>query len=103
MNQSKSQILGRRTDGTAAAASVADEIRHVGPVTSLEHMHAAVLDNAVQLASMGERDAAVAGRRPFPDVAAEILNAKRVGTVVAAGLRLGIGGAPGRGFLWVSP
>src|SRR5690606_26473038 len=80
-DQPEAQVLRRCADSASAALPVTDEVRHVGAVPSFEHVHSAIAGDAFDRTVDVYRGPRVAGRRPFPDIAAEILDAARVRAV----------------------
>lgn len=90
-HETETEMLRRRSDRASAALAVPHEVRDVGPVQSLHDAHAAIVRTRLHGAVRSERRPRVAGRRPLPDIAAEIIDAVCVGSVEAARLDRGIG------------
>src|SRR6185312_10125486 len=102
-HQTETEIIGWCADRAAAALPVAHEVGHECPVPALDHADAAIPGRTGVLTVHPDRDTLVAGRGPFPDIACEILEALRIGSIVTAGLRPRIGGSLGGRFLPVLP
>ena len=93
-DQAEAEVVRRNADRASAGLGVADEVGDVGAMLALDDPHAAVRAFRDDLAGIVEHAADEAGGRPFPDVAADILQAVFVGAESAERSGAGRGGSP---------
>jgi len=87
-DQPKAEIGRRHAGGAAARARVSDEIGHIGPVRALHDADAAIGIGDLRRPCLLQHHAKEAGVGPFPDIAADVVEAVLVATERADRLRV---------------
>jgi hypothetical protein len=93
-HQTKTKISGRHACGAASGAGIANKVGHIGPVGALHDTNAAIGVGDACSPRRLKLHAKKAAVGPFPDIAAEILQAVVVAAKCADRLRVERAGTP---------